>query len=81
MSMKLWVSSATPSNSYGLIVVMAETWEEAAAKAQLALDDSGNYVPHQRYAEALFNNLGAMVEVEGDVVIDWDAAQPKRAVI
>jgi hypothetical protein len=35
----------------------------------------GNYIPNQRYAEALLDNLDAMREVTDEVFIDWDAAQ------
>ena len=35
----------------------------------------GNYVPNQRYADALLQNLGAMREVAGEAFIDWDAAR------
>jgi magnesium chelatase family protein len=78
-TMKLWISSAlTPhGNEYGLVAVVAETREEAIAKAnaKLSIDEPGNYVPNQRYAEALLDNLDAMSEVTDEVFIDWDAAR------
>jgi hypothetical protein len=77
--MKLWISTAlTPhGNDYGLVAVVAETRQEAIdkANAKLSLDDPGNYIPNQRYAEALHDNLDAMREVTDEVFIDWDAAQ------
>jgi len=45
---------------------------------KLWISAPGNYVPHQRYAQALLNNLGTMREVEGEVFVDWDAARPRR---
>ena len=79
MTAKLWISSALTSygNEYGLVAVVAETREEAIAKAnaKLSLDDPGNYVPNQRYAEALLDNLDAMSEITDGVFIDWDAAK------
>jgi hypothetical protein len=65
--MKLWIGSAlTPyGNEYGLVAVVAETREEAIAKAnaKLSLDDPGNYIPNQKYAEALLDNPDALREV------------------
>jgi hypothetical protein len=79
MTAKLWISSAlTPyGNEYGLVAVVAETREQAIAlaNAKLSLDDPGNYVPNQRYAEALLDNLDAMSEITDGVFIDWDAAK------
>lgn|GEM_PF-3483175 len=78
MTAKLWIGSAlTPyGNEYGLIAVIAETREEAIAKAnaKLQIDGPGNYIPDQRYAEALLDNLAAMREVTDEVLVDWDAA-------
>jgi hypothetical protein len=75
---KLWISSAlTPyGNEYGRVAVVAETREEAIAKAnaKLQLDDPGNYIPNRRYAKALLDNLDAMSEIEDEVFIDWDGA-------
>jgi hypothetical protein len=72
--MKLWIGTAlTPyGNEYGFVAVVAETREEAIAKvnAKLQLDDPGNYVPNQRYAEALLDNLDALREVTDEVFID-----------
>jgi hypothetical protein len=80
--MKLWASSAvTPyGNDYGLVAVVAETRDEAIAKAnaKLSIDDPGGYVPNQRYAQALLDNLDAMSEVTDQVIIDWDAARRRR---
>jgi hypothetical protein len=79
MTAKLRISSAlTPyGNEYGLVAVVAETQEEAIAKvsAKLQLDDPGNYVPNQLYAQALLDNLDAMREVTDEVFIDWDGAR------
>jgi hypothetical protein len=76
MASKLWTSSAlTPyGNDYGLVAVVAETREEAIAKAnaKLQLDDPGNYIPNQRYAQALLDNLDTMSEIPDEVFIDWD---------
>jgi hypothetical protein len=76
MTAKLWIGTAlTPyGNEYGLVAVVAETREEAIAKAKLSLDDPGNYVPNQRYAGGLLDNLDAMSEIADEVFIDWDAA-------
>jgi hypothetical protein len=76
---KLWTSSAiTPhGNEYGLVAVVAETRQEAIAKAnaKLCLDDPGNYVPNRRYTQALLDNLDAMSEVTDEVFVDWGAAK------
>lgn len=80
--MKLWISTAiTPhGNEYGLVAVIAETREEAIAKAgaKLDLDDHRNYVPDQRYAQALLDNLATISEVKDEVFIDWEAARQRR---
>ena len=82
MTAKLWISTAmTPyGNEYGVVAVIAETVEEAIAKAnaKLQLDDPGNYIPNRRYAEALLDNLDAMAEVTDEVFVDWDAARRHR---
>lgn len=79
MTTKLWISGAlTPhGNEYGLVAVVADTREEAIAKAnaKLQIDGSGNYIPDQGYAKALLDNLAAMREVTDEVFIDWDAAR------
>jgi hypothetical protein len=76
--MKLWFSTAKPG--YGLVVVIAETWEEAVAKAKLPLDDpDDNYIPRQRYAQALLDNLGAMEEVKDGVFIDWSPSERRSS--
>jgi hypothetical protein len=78
---KLWTSSAVTSygNEYGLVAVVAETREEAIAlaNAKLEINGPGNYVPNQRYAQALLDNLDAMSEVPDEVFIDWDAGDSK----
>lgn len=75
---KLWIGTAlTPhGNEYGLVAVIAVTRQEAIAKAnaKLQIDDPGNYVPNQRYAKALLDNLETMREVTDEVFIDWDKA-------
>jgi hypothetical protein len=77
--MKLWICAAlTPHGSeYGLIAVVAENREEAIAKAnaKLSLSEPSNYVPDQRYAQALLDNLGGMREVADEVFVDWDGAR------
>jgi hypothetical protein len=79
---KLWIGTAlTPhGNEYGLVAVVAETREEAIAKAnaKLSLGDPGNYVPDQRYAQALLDNLGAMREVGDEVFIEGEATRSRR---
>jgi hypothetical protein len=78
---KLWIGTAlTPHGSeYGLVAVVAETREEAMAKAGAKLElDGTNYIPDKRYAQALLDNLGAMREVKDEVLVDWDAARPRR---
>jgi len=80
MAEKLWISGAmTPNgNEYGLIAVVAETREAAIAKAKTKLqEDPGNYVPHQRYAQALLNNLDAMREVADGVFVDWEGGSSR----
>ena len=60
--------------------MVAETREEAIAKAnaKLSLSDPGNYVPDQRFAQALLDNLGAMRELGDEVFIDWEATRSRR---
>ena len=82
MAAKLWIGAALTlhGNEYGLVAVVAETREEALAKAGAKLELSqGNYVPDQHYAQALLGNLGAMREVEDDVFVDWEAAAGRRS--
>ncbi|GAC1646138.1 MAG: hypothetical protein NVS4B6_20030 [Mycobacterium sp.] len=43
--------------------------------AKLQIDGSGNYIPDQRYAKSLLDNLAAMHEVTDEVFVDWDAAR------
>jgi hypothetical protein len=81
MTAKLWAShAATPyGNDYGQIAVVAATREEAIAKARLMLSSQKHsYVPDQRYADALLDNLDSMYEVTDGVVVDWDSQQPTR---
>lgn len=60
-------------NEYGLIGVIAETREEAIAKAARELSGRHSYVPHQKYADALLDNLDNMCEVADGVLVDWDS--------
>lgn len=83
--LKLWISTAqTPhGNEYGLVAVIADTREEAIAKASAKLQlafkgDKGGYMPDQRYAQALLDNLGSISEVEDEVFIDWSPARRSR---
>jgi hypothetical protein len=82
--MKLWTSSAISpqGNSYGLVAVLAETRHEAIARARAAIeadDDGGKYLPAQRYALNLLENLDTqMTEVPSGAVVDWDAVRPPR---
>lgn len=80
--MKLWIS--TGYNEHGLAAVVADTREEAIAKAnaKLSLEGvgarGGVYVPYERYKQSLLENLDGMREVEDGVFIDWDAARQRR---
>jgi hypothetical protein len=81
--MKLWISSAMSPHgtSYGLVAVLAETRHEAIARARAAIeaDDGGKYLPAQRYAANLLENLDTqMTEVPSGAVVDWDAVRPPR---
>jgi hypothetical protein len=83
MQMKLWIGAAeTPyGNEYGLVAAIAETKDEAIAKARPKIEAAlagETYVPSQRYYQSLLDNLGSMREVESGVLVDWDAAQPRR---
>jgi hypothetical protein len=49
--------------------------QPADTRTPLPWTQLGNYIPNQRYAEALLDNLDAMREVTDEVFIDWDAAQ------
>ena len=81
---KLWTSSAvsTYGNPFGFIAVVAETKEEAIAKARESIkaDTSrGGYVPAERYAQNLMDHLEAqMTEVPSGVAIDWSPADKSR---
>ncbi len=81
---KLWTSSAvsTYGNPFGFIAVVAETKEEAIAKARESIkaDTShGGYVPAERYAQNLLDNLDAqMAEAPSGVAIDWSPASKSR---
>jgi hypothetical protein len=77
MTGKLWLGTAlTPyGNEYGSVLVVAETREEAIAMANAKLSlDSGNYIPDQKYAQALLDNLDNMSEVSEGVFVNWDTA-------
>lgn len=78
--MKLWISTAaTPhGNEYGLVAVVAETREEAMAKARAKLDAAlatATYAPARDYARVLLDGLGDMREADNGVVIDWTPAE------
>jgi hypothetical protein len=80
--MKLWTSAApTPyGNEYGMVAVLAETREEAIAKTRAVIETAlatENYVPRQRYAQGLLDNLDAMSEAP-EVLIDWTPAERRR---
>ena len=70
--MKLWISSGY--DSYGLVAVVAETRQEAIAKAsaKLSAAGAGSHVPGERYKQGLVANLDGMTEIEDGVFIDWD---------
>jgi hypothetical protein len=60
-----------------MVAVIAETREEAIAKARAGIESAlaaETYVPRKHYAQALLDNLSAMREVEDEVLVDWDAA-------
>ena len=78
---KLWIGSALSPhrNPYGLMVVLAETKEEAIAKARSALEaEQHNYVPAQRYVENILQNLNSIEEAKSDVVLDWSPTENRR---
>jgi len=71
---KLWVSGAVSSygNDYGpMLAVVAETREEAIAKARTELSKKHSYVPHQKFADALLDNIESMDEITSGVIVDW----------
>ena len=75
---KLWITQAqTPyGNGYGVVAVLAETRQEAIAKARPKIEASvarETYVPSQRYYRSLLDNLGDMREAEDGVFVDWTA--------
>ncbi|GAB4671361.1 hypothetical protein [Mycobacterium avium] len=75
---KLWLGTAlTPhGNEYGAVVVIAETWEEAIAKASAELSSGAdNYVPNQQYANALLDNLANIQEISDGVFVDWSPSR------
>jgi hypothetical protein len=63
-----------------LVAVVAETKEEAIAKAQEAIKaGTGGHVPAQRYAQNLLDHLEAeMAEAPAGVAIDWSPAEKSR---
>jgi hypothetical protein len=76
--MKLWISSGY--DSYGLVAVVADTREEAIAKAsaKLSAKADGSYVPGERYRQGLLDNLDGMTQIEDGVFIDWDQLLRRR---
>lgn len=75
--MKLWISCAAgPAHeTWGTIAVIAETRDEAIAKARQRLEamNVGQNAEAARYRQALLDNLGSMMESAlGDVFIDLD---------
>jgi len=79
--MKLWISAApTPyGNEYGLLAVVAETRDEALAKAEAHLRATDeHYAPRARYVDALLDGLTSMREIADGVAIAWDAAERRR---
>lgn len=80
-TVKLWAShAATPHGAdYGQIAVVAETREEAIAKGRASLlSVKHGYVPDQRYADALLENLNDMYEVTDGVIVDWESQHRRR---
>ncbi len=81
---KLWTSSAvsTYGNPFGFIAVVAETREEAIAKARESIKADaghGGYVPAERYAQNLLDHLEAqMAEAPSGAAIDWSPAEKSR---
>lgn len=79
--MKLWISAALSphGNEYGLVAVVAETREEAVAKAKAEVAaDSSKWVGYQTLAASLLENVDdTMREVESGVFVDWDAARKR----
>ena len=81
--MKLWIGTAeTPyGNEYCSVTVVAETKEEAIAKARPKIKASlarETYVPNQRYYQSLLDNLGDMRKVEEGVFVDWTVTRRRR---
>lgn len=80
---RLWISAAVSpyGNEYGLIAVVAETRDEAIAKARDELESSRQnlgYVPHQEYAKNLLDNIENMRDIPEGVLIDWDSVGKRR---
>jgi hypothetical protein len=79
---RLWISSAVSpyGNPYGAVAVIAETRAQAVAKVRQELADrKGGYVPADRYAKNILENLEEqLTEVASGVLIDWDAVYNKR---
>jgi acyl transferase domain-containing protein len=79
---RLWISAAdTPHrNQYGLVVVVAESKEEAVAKARAFLESDearSTYVPEERYREALLLDLDHNMRSAGEVFVDWSPSRPR----
>jgi hypothetical protein len=76
--MKLWISCAVGPNGepWGTISVIAETREDAIAKARQRLEamDSSRHPEAQNYIESLKTNLATTMNeaLLGDVFIDLD---------
>jgi hypothetical protein len=78
---KLWIGSAYNDDrdgKYGLIAVIAETQEEAIAKARHYVQQS-SVNPYDsehvsQYAVDLLDNLDNMREVTREVFVDWNAS-------
>lgn len=75
--MKLWISTAMkpPGDPYGLVAIVADTKDEAIAKARTAIEaDPSDHRPTQQYVQELLAALdGEIEEVAEGVFIDWDA--------
>ena len=70
--MKLWISSGY--DGYGLVAAIAETREEAIAKAsaKLSAEGAGRHLSGERYKQGLLDNLDGMMQIEDGVFVDWD---------
>jgi hypothetical protein len=76
--MKLWISNAVGPNGepWGTIAVIAETREDAIAKARQRLEqmDTSRHPEAQEYRQSLIGNVALTMNqaVLGDVFIDLD---------